>query len=135
MLPVNTNEIITGTLVINEVIYGVEGQPCAGENGYNDIHGGTQIVVKDNTGTIIATGALEQGKGVKPDMNAELLKLHEQIGTESGRGTPLECKFAVTIENVPKSNFYMIEIGRRRAMTYKAEELQQNNWKLELSLG
>jgi hypothetical protein len=127
---INTHSL-TGTLVINELIYGLEGQFCSGENGYDDIHSGRQILVKNNKGEILATGELGQGKGVKTDFSEKL----EQTATEAGLGTPLMCQFPITIENVPQADFYTFEIGRRGGMTYTAKELQQKGWKIELRLG
>ncbi len=127
----NKTHSITGTLVINELIYGVEGQFCSGKNGYDDIEGGKQILVKNNKGEILATGELGQGKGVKTGLGENL----EQTAIEAGLGTPLKCQFPITIENVPQVDFYTIEIGRRGGMTYTAKDLQQKGWKIELRLG
>src|SRR3569832_507388 len=127
----NNTHSITGTLVINELIYGVEGQFCSGENGYDDIEGGRQILVKNNKGEILATGELGQGEGVKTGIGEKL----EQTAIEAGLGTPLKCQFPITIENVPQVDFYTIEIGRRGGMTYTAKDLQQKGWKIELRLG
>lgn len=131
LFPKNNTHSLTGTLVINELIYGVEGQFCSGENGYDDIQGGRQILVKNNKGEILATGELGQGEGVKTNLSEKL----EQTATEAGLGTPLRCQFPITIENVPQADFYTFEIGRRGGMTYTAKELQQKGWKIELSLG
>ena len=127
----NQTHYITGTLVIDELIYGVEDQFCSGENGYDDIESGKQILVKNNKGEILATGELGQGKGVKTGIGEGL----EQTAIEAGLGTPLKCQFPITIENVPQVDFYTIEIGRRGGMTYAAKELQQKGWKIQLRLG
>lgn len=127
----NNTHSITGTLVIKEWIYGVEGQSCSGENGYEDIKAGKQILVKNNKGEILGTGELDQGKGVKTLLSEEL----EQKAIEAGLGTPLMCKFPITIENVPQADFYTFEIGRRGGITYTAKQLEQQDWKIEFRLG
>lgn len=59
----------------------------------------------------------------------------QNIANKAGLGTPLMCQFPLKIENVPQTDFYTIEIGRRGGMTYTAKDLHQKGWKLELSLG
>jgi hypothetical protein len=127
----NNTPSITGTLVINKWINGVEGQLCSGENGYGDIESGIQILVKNNKGEILATGQLGLGQLVKTPVH----EIFQDIANESELGTPLTCQFPIDIENIPKADFYTFEIGRRGGITYTAKQLQQQSWKIKLSLG
>ena len=54
---------VTGVLRLHDPMYGVSsvatvGGPCKGLGGYHDFIGGTPVSVKDRTGAVIATGAL-----------------------------------------------------------------------------
>ncbi|MBW4445115.1 MAG: hypothetical protein KME10_28805 [Plectolyngbya sp. WJT66-NPBG17] len=74
------------------------------------------MLIKDGNGKLIATGSL--GKGSLAEL-----------------GSDPACVFSVAVENIPSSDFYTIEIGNRKGMTYCKEEMQQKKWRLELSLG
>jgi hypothetical protein len=91
---------------------------CYGSGGYSDIEAAMPVTVKDGTGKIIATGNTSAGS--------------QPSGSEFGG---VECIFAFKIENVPKVDFYSIEIGRRGALNYSFNEIQKRNWKVALSLG
>jgi len=100
-------------------------KPCSGSGGYSDLAGGTQVVVKDGSGSIIATGHLNEGTGANPYVY---------------KGTPDpeivdSCSFSFDVEGVPDSDFYSIEVGHRGAMTYSRAEMESMSWTLELSLG
>lgn len=96
--------------------------PCTGYDGFDDIHGGTDIVVRDGAGAILAAGALGPGEYVESDaVNADTLIFH--------------CLFPFTLEGIPTSDFYVISIGRRGDLTYTHEELVALSWEVELSIG
>lgn len=102
----------TGSLVLADSggVQSLPGGSCQGKNGYNDIHQGTQVVVTDQAGTVIGTGALESG----------LL-----VGGH--------CMFAFTVPSVPSGkSFYGVSVSHRGTLQYKQAELQGG---LQLSLG
>ena len=102
---------LTGSLALRDPD-GFEIGACAGSGGYSDIAAGTQVTVKNGDGTIIATGELEAGDG--------------------GGAT---CTFPFTVESVPDSEFYSIEVGHRGALNYSKAELADADWNVDLSLG
>lgn len=90
---------------------------CYGTGGYSDIKGGMAVTVMNEKGEILATGSVENGK--RPP----------------GQFSEVSCVLEFQLEEIPKSNFYSIEIGRRGKLNYSFEEIQKNNWELELSIG
>lgn len=79
---------------------------------------GTEVTVKDEDGTLLASGSLQAGE------LAEVLE-----------GVLLFCEFPFTIEDVPDAKFYSIETGDRGELSYSKEEMEEMNWKVEFSLG
>lgn len=93
------------------------GQSCRGDGGYGDIREGAQVRVEDAGGAVIGTGSL--GDGV-------------------GRGTfgrSRKCGFVFEVENLPKSDFYSIEVTNRGGISYSHEELETRDWEVSLTLG
>ena len=77
------------------------------------------VTVKDGTGKILAVG--KTGFGSKPkdgSMYSEVI-----------------CIFEITVNNVPKADFYSILVGRRGELNYSFDEMKRRNWIVFLSLG
>jgi len=89
---------------------------CYGTGGYSDIQGGMSITIKNGTGAIIGTGSTESGQRAK------------------GGYASVHCIFEFTVDNLPRSDFYSISIGRRGESNFSFEELQKRNWTISLSL-
>ncbi|MFG1846787.1 hypothetical protein [Micromonospora carbonacea] len=112
--------LIRGTfsLELPKFIWSEETHTCAGMGGYDDIAGGTQVLVTDPAGVNLAVGALDDGQPViDPD--------------DDSRAT--SCLFEFEVPNVPSGKgIYGIEVGRRGKVQYKEADLGE---KLSLSLG
>ena len=106
---------VTGTFTLLDPggFTGVEN--CSGSGGYSDIDMGTQVVVKDKTGTLIATSSLGPGE------------------TRSFAGFEV-CEFSFRVE-VPSEEFYSFEVADRGSLSYTREELEARDWRVEFSLG
>jgi hypothetical protein len=86
---------------------------CSGGGGYDDITGGAQVVVYDNAGTMLASGALEPGE---PDPSFP----------------DVACSFGFTVEvPVAAADLYSVEIGHRGKVTFT----QDGAADLSLTLG
>lgn len=85
---------------------------CFGLGGYQDIQPGAQVVVKDQTGDIVAVSTLE------PDPTAP-------AGT---------CQFVFFVD-VPDAKFYSISVTHRGELVFSKQQLEANGWLVELSLG
>lgn len=91
------------------------GKPCSGRtisSGYADLSPGADVVVKNEKGEIIATGALQEGVWIRR-----------------------ACKMSLVVADVPQAKFYEIEVGRRGPQRYSASELTAQGFKLTLTLG
>lgn len=89
---------------------------CYGTGGYEDIQAGMSVTVRDGKGNILATGQAENGR--RP----------------TGEFSIVKCAFNFQVDNVPKSDFYSIEVGHRGQLNYSYEEMKNKNWEVSLSL-
>lgn len=89
---------------------------CEGTGGYTDIQAGLDVVVRDQGGDIIGTGALEY----EPPAENQSLRV---------------CVFTFTVEDVPAASFYEIEVGDRGSLSYSAAELDVLDWSVAFTLG
>ena len=94
---------------------------CAPDTGFRvDIGDGTQVVVEDETGTIIGTGALVSSTDI--------------FDRGYDRSTN-KCSYFFKVGSLPVAKFYRVTIGSREPLVYTSEQLDSTNWSLELSLG
>jgi len=108
---------VTGVLGLHDRLYAVRsvatvGGPCKGLGNYDGFLGGTPVVVKDQNGAVVATGALDIGK-VAPGAS---------------------CEFAFAVQAVPKADLYQFEVGGRPAGAYRYDDLVARQWQVTLSL-
>jgi hypothetical protein len=89
------------------------GGPCKGLDTFNDLLGGTPVVVVDQDGNVIATGALD-------------------IGKVAGGST---CEFAFYVPDVPKATRYRFEVGNRPVLDTSYDEIAAQGWQVTLALG
>jgi hypothetical protein len=89
------------------------GGPCRGLGLYGDLLGGTPVVVKDQTGSVIANGALDVGQVV----------------------AGATCRFALVVPALPKAELYEFDVGQRVVRTFSYDELTTRNWQVTLALG
>lgn len=85
---------------------------CGGMNGFDDLRYEMPITVTNEEGKIIGIGSA--GFGVLVDS---------------------DCVFTYKIDNIPRSNFYSIEVGRRGKVNYSIEQIIRDNWKVLISIG
>ena len=96
-----------------------EEEPCAGRDGYDDMAGGAQVVVRNGDGDIIATTRLDPGV---------------QILVE-GMDNFWYCTFTFEAELPPDESFYTVEVSHRGELSYSAAEMAAQNWTIDLVLG
>lgn len=102
---------VTDTDENNSSVFVYDGL-CITLRGYSDIGSGTDVIVKDGTGKVIAL-------------------------TELLRGTPVglySCRFDFEAK-VPSSEFYSFSIGDRDQITFSKADLLDRGWRLDLTLG
>lgn len=89
---------------------------CTGSGGYGDIRQGTQVVITDETGTIIATTQLGQGSA---------------DGTISVSG-PAICVFEFAVDVPTGKKFYGVEVSHRGRVQFTQDDLKKGP---DLTLG
>jgi hypothetical protein len=102
---------IKGSISLIDTDFGHSGENCLGLRGFSDIAGNIPVIIKNESGLVIASG--ETQKGVHPK-------------TADRR---IECVFFYDLK-VPPANFYTIEVGRRGKFTLSKDELEKRNWTL-----
>jgi hypothetical protein len=88
---------------------------CRGTGGYEDIVSGLEVVVRDQSGDIIAADELR----------------YEPKGTQ----TATRCEFVFTVEDVPDAPFYSVEVGNRGEVTYSRDDLAEADWTVDVQVG
>ena len=91
---------------------------CEGLGGYSDIQAGAQLVVKDEAGKVIGSGALDQGH-----LDLDLF------------GAGSVCAFPFEIAGLPKAAQYQVGMGNRGSITYSFADLETKEWDVKLTLG
>jgi hypothetical protein len=107
------------------------GKPCSGSGGYSDLRGGSGVVVKDGQGIVIAKGSLGSGVGVAERQDCGAPGEHPLCDPMGGR----VCKFSFTVEAIPRSEFYVVDMGKRGQFTYSFDEIQSQGWGVEYMIG
>jgi hypothetical protein len=87
-----------------------DGTKCHGTHGYSDVGGGTQVIVKNGRGEIIASTTLGDGHG---------------DGTN--------CRFGFTFPITEGQDRYVLSVGHRGEFSYSFEQLQRGA--VEIHLG
>lgn len=109
---INSKVTITGTLALSDSSLSFEdGESCWGSGGYDDIHDGTQVTVKDGSNDVIGASALKNST------------------MRSGN-----CEFEYSVE-VPRANIYQVEVSHRGELTYSHEDLEAQEYNVTATLG
>ena len=98
---------LTGTITV----YDYSSTGCDLSVGYSDMREGARVIVTDASDKVIASSYLDEGGG------------------------DYLCEFPFTVKDVPDRDEYWIEIGNRGELHYDKSELEDMDWKLELTLG
>lgn len=107
-------QTLTGTFVLTSDDVDWTPTSCSGSGGYSDIQAGTDVVVRDGAGAILATAAL----------------VDDPAGSSAAR-----CAYTFQVPDVPSADFYTIEVGRRGDLTYSRADLQERGWTVGFTLG
>jgi hypothetical protein len=110
--------LVKGKLQLVDSDIGGTASDCYGNGGYDDIEAGMPVTIRDGQGTILATGQV--GTGTQPS---------------DSQYSSVMCVFDFQVDNVPKADFYAIEVGRRGQLNYSFAEMKEKDWTVSLSLG
>jgi hypothetical protein len=118
---------------------GYDGQPCTAPTGYDDIEAGLQVVVKNAAGEIVGSGALQESTATAKTLSEEQQRglQDPQVAAHLAGRVPITCTFPFEVEGIPKSDFYTVQVGSgdRGSLTFNFDELEQQDWKVVLTLG
>lgn len=103
---------ITGSFSLTEGSH-TAGQPCSGSGGYSDFGQGMNVTIRDGDGNVVGSGATGPAEGESPGW----------------------CVTEFEIEDIEIVDFYEIEVGRRGALSYSYEDLESNDFNIDLTLG
>ena len=139
LLALDKKHTILGNVTLDQIEIGVSpGGHCSGEDGYQDVEQGGDIAIKNSKGEIIGNASLTAGKYIDVEESlpseAEKAKWKEWNASKDSRSA-FFCRFDFTVENIPETNFYFIEIGHRKGPTYSLEDMKNKSWKMNLILG
>lgn len=95
-----------------------EGEECDGNGGYSDLSVGADVTVRGSDGDVVGTGEVVSSEAVKQS-NASVR----------------QCRFNFVVENLPRSEFYSVEVAHRGEVTYSFEDLEEAGWKASMSIG
>ena len=85
---------------------GVDHQ-CVGTNGFDDLHAGARIAIRDGRGKILRVGRLGRG-----------------VPVAARYGETFSCVFPFTIEDVSSNHHaYLVKITRRRGVIIRRSQL------------
>ncbi len=109
---------ITGTfaLVSATVNRNADLTRCDGTGGYDDIGGGTGVVLRDGDGNVVGSSELA-------------IADREAFGNTPG------CVYTFTFADVPDVPFYAVEVGDRGEIVYSRADLAGAGWRITASLG
>ena len=94
-----------------------EDSECFGFNGYDDLHLGTSVTVSDGEGNVIGVGEVRSSE------------------VKSEASTSRSCAFKFVVEDLPRADFYAVEVSHRGAVTFSFDELEEEGWRIQLSIG
>jgi hypothetical protein len=85
--------------------------PGGAGGGYDDIEAGSQVVITDGNGNVLATTSLQGGV----------------VNTHG-------CMFTFSV-TVPDANFYGVTVTHRGTLTYSQQDLVDSGWQVHASVG
>jgi hypothetical protein len=124
---------------------------CQGTGGYSDFGPGQNVQVNDAEGNLIGSGKTESVSDarladlVEMDRASDVFGLNENLSDEeaaqemrdlleSGAELQIFC-YVYWEAEVPTSEFYSIEVGRRGELDYSFEEMAEQGFVVATSLG
>jgi hypothetical protein len=109
---------IGGMMTLTTAGLVTSGTQCSGKDGFDDMRSGTQVLVKESSGKVIAQGALRGGSHPAGAKYASVI-----------------CEFPFTVDNVPDSDFYLISVGKRGEISHTRHEMEASGWTAGFTLG
>ena len=114
----------------------IDNPDCTSAEEYSDVRLGTTITVYDGNSDPVGTAEIT---------SVEWTDLREQLdeGVPGVGGAPPvpasttvsgSCRLAFSVPDLPRSDFYAIEVGERGKLPYSATYLESRDWTVQLVL-
>lgn len=120
-------------------------ETCRGTGGYSDFGPGMNVTVRNGSGEIVASG--NTANLVIEEYFSDDATEERAEGSDEDNGDDMSpeeladmmfeflgCTVVFEVD-VPKEDFYAIEVGRRGELSYSRAELEERNWGVSLTLG
>lgn len=137
----DSNTEVGGFMVlsIDPAEYAAEGESnfsgrwdnCAGTGGYGDFGPGMDVTIRDGDGKIV--GATSTRSFSEADLVSEISNVRDMASL--AKSTKLQCYVVFDPLQIPKVDFYEVEIGSRGSLTYSFEELKESGFWTFSTLG
>lgn len=109
---------LSGSFTLQDGAFGKKGEPCSGNEGYDDIQAGAQVRIRNGNNKTLGVGSLGTGRNVP-----------------TGVAGFMYCKFPFSVKVSDGEDFYSIEVSHRGEITYPKKKLEKLHWRVALSLG
>ena len=117
----STLVVLTGTVDLAIGGFGGDRETlCWGHEGYDDIQEGANVVALDGEGNTLGVTDLGGGEYYTPP---------------DGEWFETTCRFSFEVELVSEAPFYTVEIAGQEGPTFKQDDLEADDWHIELTLG
>jgi hypothetical protein len=111
----------------------VEGTPCAGIDDGADVESGARMMVTDQNGTLVGTGALGGGVlALDPDIEDHTVPPGSATQRKNSVYAIADCVFEFSIPLSNEAAFYTVAVGDRSGLTYSHLEMVNSGWSIEL---
>ncbi len=139
LAPQTSNKISGSVLLVSaipELRERQRGSDCSGEDYVKKHPGsqfkaGNQVIVKGSKGEIIGLGTLNMGKYTLTTSQEKIDSF--RLLAPGSQATLLSCLIDFSVENLPSSDFYTIEIVNEKISISKAE-LEHKKYKVSLTI-
>lgn len=108
---------------------------CHGTGGYSDFRPGMNLTVKDGAGQVVGVGAAQSfTEADLRDSDTVTTDPMELAGVDAKLLAASQCWLKFTVP-VKRSDFYQVEAGHRGGITYSFDDLEGQDWFVQLTLG
>jgi hypothetical protein len=125
---------LTGEIYLQDSGYlnNVVGRNCVGRGSKANVTTNAPVQIKDQKGTIVGSGSIEQGTVIAWD---EFLASTDAAGYDGRMEAPAACKFKLSVGSVGDADVYSVEVGNRVLVTATKADLADSDWNLNFMDG
>ncbi|WP_416667323.1 hypothetical protein [Egbenema bharatensis] len=139
------NPTLKGRLIIQQIELFVSteaeiGGDCLAPERFRDVKSGSQVILRNSVGEIVAVSRLEPGRSRYalegfPEQEEQSLR---QTLDRANRGVPVFCSFDFVLQDIPQDlQIFQVEIpgAANGYQTYSRSDLEKADWQINLTIG